>query len=363
VPESAELLPHLAHVLAPVRVRGPADPTADGPIALATSPWTNYRKDDSGGSEIPVPDGPSIPAGTAALTAESYENPLSRSKTARGEIRVVVLTDSAERAEGLRQALADPAVPSGIGTWEVIDRPESDTVRSTLSDSAVDIAYCSLPTEPDQVVAADGAVSLDGLGAAPALAVFETDPAPAFGTSIIENGGLSAILTEDMLDPGSARGLIGLLSSGVPTAASVGLSGIEGETRTRIVGDPGIEIASDSILAVHVYSVRSESPTSHHIDRGSVLSLSVRPGTEHQLFAEVFHSMEELQGRTGISGPTVDSSELWWLLNQDDVVLRLNGRLLLPDDIDEEADTERLARRHLSRENDPAEGVSEHCSE
>jgi len=39
VPEAAELLPHLAHSLAPVRVRGSADPTADAPVALATSPW------------------------------------------------------------------------------------------------------------------------------------------------------------------------------------------------------------------------------------------------------------------------------------------------------------------------------------
>ncbi|MGQ3330265.1 hypothetical protein [Halorubrum sp. FL23] len=362
LPECAELLPHLAHVLAPVRVRGSSDPTANGPIALAAPPWTDYRDGDAGGSEAPVPDGSSFPAGTTMLTTEGYENWLVRAKKARGEVRAVVLTDSAERAAELRRTLSDPAVPSEIGAWEVLDRPNSDTVRTTLSDSTVDIAYCSLPTKQDGLVAADGTVSLDDLGAAPALVVFENDPDPSLGTSVIENGGLSAILTEDALDPGSARALVGLLSFGVSTAASVGLSGVGDETRTRIVGAPGIEISSHNILAFQVNSARSESPTAHRIERGSILSLTGQIGGEQQL-NELFQSKVELTGRTNIDGPTVDSSELWTLLNQDDVVLRLNGRLLLPDDIDEEADIERLARRHLSRENDPAEGVSEHCSE
>jgi hypothetical protein len=363
VPEAAELLPHLAHVLAPVRVRGSADPTVDAPVALATSPWMNHGEDGSVSEGLPTPDETQVPSGTALLIPDGYENRFTRSTTARGEIRVVALTDSAERAEGLRRALSDPEVPGGIGSWEVIDTPDTSTVTTVLSDADIDIAYCDLPIEDDRIAAADGTISLSGLDDAPALVAFEGVEDIAFGISVVENGGLSSILFESSLNPSLVRSLIGLLSFGVATAPSVGLSGAETATQTRIVGDPGVEIASHNNLLMQVTRAWSESLSSHRIERGSALSLSAQIGIEQKLHLDASHSMKELSGRTRIDGAILDSSKLLTLLEQDDSVVLLNGRLLLPEDVDTESDIEELARRHLSEGDESSDRVCESRSE
>ena len=363
VPEAAELLPHLAHVLAPVRVRGSADPTDQSPIALATSPWLDREAGASASDGVPSPDEAPVPAETAVLTPGGYENGLARTTTARGEVRVVILVESAERAREFRRAIADPAVPGGIGSWEVIVGPDADTVTSVLSDPTVDIAYCALPIEAGQIVAANGPTSIDDLGGSPALVVFEGLADPALGVSAVDNGGLSSILTEDALGSEPFLSLIGLLSVGVSTAASVAVSGVAAETRTRIVGDPGVEIASHGSLSIQVNRARSERPTAHRIERGSVLSLSARIGSEQKQLFDEFQPLDELSGTVRVDGPTVGSSTLLGLLDQNDSIVRLNGRVRFPERIETEADIEELARRHLSGGSDPAERVSESRSE
>ncbi len=134
-PAGAELLPHLAHVLAPVRVRGAAEPDdPEAPAALATSPWL------SPANEVPSPDDDPLPAGTSVSTPASYENRLQRETTARGEVRVVALVGSPDRAATVRRALSDPAVPEGVGEWTVIDRPDAATAAAVLADPETDIA-------------------------------------------------------------------------------------------------------------------------------------------------------------------------------------------------------------------------------
>lgn len=357
VPEAVELLPHLAHVLAPIRVRGSADPSANAPVALGTSPWMNRDDGDSAPGAVPSPDETPVPTGTAVLIPDGYENRLNRATTARGEIRVVALTGSAERAEDLRRALSDPVVPSGIGSWEVIDDPDADSVTATLSDPRIDIAYCGLPVEGDRIVAADGPISLEGFSEAPALVVFEGVGDPDIGVSAVENGGLSSIFTEAPLAPELFRSLTGLLSSGVATAPSVGLSGVGAATRTRIIGDPSVEIASDSYLGMVVLRAQSETPTTHRIERGSVLSLSGPIGIEQSHLFDYFQPRDELVGVLPIGETVIDSSSLLELLNQCDSIVRLNGRLLLPEDVDSEADIERMAREYLSGDSESTDPV------
>ncbi|WP_241431032.1 hypothetical protein [Halorubrum kocurii] len=363
VPAAMELLPHLAHVLAPVRVRGTADPAADAPIALATSPWMNHDRDGSDTDTTPVPDATSTPSGTTILTPKSYENSLTRATTARGEIRLVVLTDSAARAKRLSDAISDPAVPGGIGSWEVVNNPDVETVTATLSDPETDIAYCCLPIENGEVAACDGVVSLDAPDDSPTLSVFEGVTDPAFGYRIVENGGLSVITSGSLSSPERFRSLIGLLSSGVSIAPSVSLSGDSAATRMRIVGDPGVEIASHSHVLMHVYRAWSESSDSHRIKRRSMLSLSARPGIEDSQLYDGFQPMEELSGKSWVEGPTIDSSDLLTVLEQDDSVVQLNGRLLLPEDVQTEADIARLARQHRSEDAESADSASERSSQ
>ena len=356
VPEAAELLPHLAHVLAPIRVRGTNDPTVDAPVALATSPWLNPRDSGWESGTVPSPDETPTPAGTAILTTDGYENRLSRTDTARGDIRLSAVTTSTARATELRRAFSDPEVAGGIGSWEVLANPDADTVAKRFTDPDVDILYCDLPIEGgSDVTTATGSVSLDKLDDAPALVVFEGATDRSIGISMIESGGLSAVLTESALDRESSRSLVSLLSLGFPVGASVGLSGIGEASETRIVGDPSRGIASQVYLGMQINVVRSESPTAHHIEHGSVPSLPSLLGMELEILPEKFHSLSELYGKTGRDGPTVDSAELLEILEEGDSIVQFNGRLLFPEDVDTEADIERLAEESLAEEDDSQE--------
>ncbi|WP_193310241.1 hypothetical protein [Halorubrum halophilum] len=356
VPEAAELLPHLAHVLAPIRVRGSSDPTVDAPVALAASPWLNRSDSGWGPGAVPSPDETPTPAGTAVLTTDGYENRLSKTNTARGDVRLTAVTTSAARATELRRAFSDPEVTGGIGSWEVLENPDADAVARKFSDSDIDILYCGLPIEDgNSVTTATGTVSLDEFDDAPALVVFEGATDRSVGISMVESGGLSAILTENALDQKSSRSLVGLLSLGFPVGASVGLSGVEKASETRIVGDPSSGIASQVYLGMQINVVQSESPTRHHIEHGSVPSLPSLLGMELEILPDKFHSLSELYGKTGRNGPTVDSAELLEILEEGDSIVHFNGRLLLPEDVGTEADIERLAEESLAEDDDAQE--------
>ena len=340
-PAGSEFLPHLAHVLAPVRVRGAAESEPPEAQALATSPWL------SPANEVPNPDDDPLPAGTSVLTPASYENRLSHETTARGEVRVVALVDSSDRAAAIRRALSHPAVPEGVDEWTVIDRPDAETAAAVLADPETDIAYCDLPAGDEAVVASDGLVALDDLDDAPPLTVFAGTDGVREGFTAVGNGGIGAIVTAESPSPERLRSLVALLSVGASMSASASLSGLTDETRIRCVGDPGVTAASSTVTTL-VNSVRSESPGSHRIEYKFVLSLPVRIGYEGEHLFEEFESLNELLGATRTDGPVVDSETLLAILDQDDSIVRLNGRLLLPSDGLTEADIERLAERDLA---------------
>ncbi|WP_049906334.1 hypothetical protein [Halorubrum aidingense] len=356
VPEAAELLPHLAHVLAPVRVRGSADPAVDAPVALATSPRFAPERG------VPNPDDDPLPAGTSVLTPTAYENRLRRATTSRGEVRVVAIVDAAERAAALRRALSQPAVPGGVGSWDVLERPDSETVESVLSDPDVDIAYCELPIDGGRVVAADGFVSIDGLDNAPEMVVFAGTDDIEIARSAVANSGLSAAVAGGIQPPVQIRGLVGLLAAGMPVAASLSLSEYSEQTAVRLVGDPGTTLASNNGMAVTVGTVRSRTPDEHQFEYESVLSLSVPMGYEYTLLFPRDNRHSELIGRTQVDGSVLNSAQVVELSEQSDSILRLNGSFVFRNDGLTEAQVEESARRALARNaetDDPANARSD----
>ncbi|MDZ5813134.1 hypothetical protein U4E84_17535, partial [Halorubrum sp. AD140] len=158
-PEGAELLPHLARLLAPVRVRGTdGSERPDAPVGLARSGWSD------GDTERPSdPATEPIPAGNSVLTSTAYENRLRREVTDRGDVTVAFLLETAERARSVRDSLTTPGVPDGIGSWSVHVAPDGDTVAEVLSDPALDIVFCDLPAGDGVVEAADGTVDVTDL--------------------------------------------------------------------------------------------------------------------------------------------------------------------------------------------------------
>ncbi|ELZ53342.1 MULTISPECIES: hypothetical protein [Halorubrum] len=198
-PEAAELLPHLAHVLAPVRVRGMAEPSSpDAPVALATpqridlESLTANPKSDA----VPTPGADPIPPRMSVLTPVSYENRLRRGASPHGDLRAVFLFDSDERAEAFRNAYTDPETPAGIEEWTILSAPSPDAISDIFTDSSTDIVYCSLPIDDDAVVSGEGCVEISSLGASngsssPAVVVLEGTKDVKTGIELVDAGGLT----------------------------------------------------------------------------------------------------------------------------------------------------------------------------
>jgi len=341
-PAGAELLPHLAHVLAPVRVRGAAEPADPGaPAALATSP----RLGPADG--VPSPDDDPIPAGTSVLTPASYEHRLGRETTARGEVRVVALVGSADRAAPVRRALSEPAVLEGIGSWEVLDRPDAETVAATLSNPEVDVAYCGLPVADGAVAAADGAVALADLDDAPAVTIFENTDSAGEGIAAVENGGVGSIVAAAALTPDRLRKMIGLLAAGVPFAASARMS--SGSPRCRIVGDPASVIASNQGLPVGDMAIEAVDSDAYSTVRSSILTTSARLGGEYFAILDEFSDKTELAGVYERERTALTAADLLELAAEPDGIVRIDDHVIFPSENLDESDLAERARRVLSK--------------
>ncbi|WP_418284624.1 hypothetical protein [Halorubrum sp. DTA46] len=353
VPEAMELLPHLAHVLAPVRVRGSAEPAdPDAPVAVATSTW--LAPDDGADSRdrVPNPDADPLPPGTAVLTPEAYENGLRRPTTARGDVRLVALAGSADRAEVIRRALSEPAVPDGIGSWEVLERPDSETVSRVLSDPDVDLAYCGLPVDGTGVVAADGRVDLSGLDDGPTMIVFEETDRTRIGVETVRNGTLSAICSAGQLSPCSVRTLLGGLSFDLSVSSVVWLlpDSVAGAIRT--VGDPSTSLTSDQGLPVKVISVRSVSPESHQVTRMTGFTMTYRIGSEQSLLGKEYTEKVDLIGDPEKKMMAFDTVSLLEFIAEPDIILKLNGEVFFTTDTLTEERIRESACRALATESD-----------
>ncbi|MFO8114941.1 MAG: hypothetical protein R6U01_06190 [Halorubrum sp.] len=341
-PAGAALLPHLAHVLAPVRVRGAAEPAdPEAPAALATSPWLAPE------NVVPHPDDDPLPAGTSVLTPASYENPLRRETTARGAVRVVALVESAERADAVRAAFSEPAVPEGVGEWEVIERPDVEAVFAVLSDPEVDVAYCGLPVGGGEIAAADGAVAIADLDGAPALTVFEWTDHVTDGVLAAENGGLGAIVAEKPLTPTRIRKLTGLLATGIPIAPSVRFSSNPTVERDRIIGDPAVQIASNQGRSIVDLSIEAVGEDGLRTVRSTVVTMSGRLGTEAFMIYDTFSEQTELAGLRERETRSVPATVLFDLLREPDALLRVDGEVILPCEELTEKGLEERARRAL----------------
>ncbi|GAB7008233.1 hypothetical protein [Halorubrum trueperi] len=347
-PGGAELLPHLAHVLAPVRVRGGAEPPRpDAPIALATSPW--LAPEDG----VPNPDADPVPASASVITPESYDNRFRRSLTPRGEVRVVAIVESAERAADLRRALSDPAVPEAVGSWEVFDRSDCETVESILSDPETDLAYCGLPTDGNRLMTGDGSIAIEDLDDAPSLTIFEGTNDVEAGVSVVQNGSVSAICAARPLGMRSLRTLIGTISRGVPVSMAVSVLTAERDNAIRVVGDPGTAITTVQGLPIQIFSVRSVDQNSHQATRSTALTMCHRIGGEQKISFDEYSDQVELAGVEERETVTVDAAELIEIFAEPDTVLHLNGEVVIPSDGITKEQIVESARRGLANDSVP----------
>ncbi|WP_423996800.1 hypothetical protein [Halorubrum trapanicum] len=346
VPASAELLPHLAHVLAPIRVRGDAGSSAsDAPVGLATSPQASTDpsafdpSDASSGPEkgtrsrsdrVPSPDADPIPAGASVISADAYENRLRRQIPERGTLSVVFLSEDEERARSLRGSMVEPAELDGIGSLDVIGSPSRDAVVETLSDPELDIVLCGASVTAG-AVGPDGSLPLDGRTEAPKLTVFEGTRDTAAGIDAVERGGSSAIHLSDVVSPERLRTMIGLIAAGSPLRVATRLSLRDGPVTARHVGDPGTAIAVDRGLPTQLYSCRSQANDTYRVGCWSFLSTEVLIGSEYR-FTGVFSDRKSILNGTGVKAGITDASGILDIHSDKSPVLEFSDELVLWSD-------------------------------
>ncbi|WP_186311035.1 hypothetical protein [Halorubrum depositum] len=383
-PATAELLPHLAHGLAPIRVRGSPDPPRpDAPIALATSPQaadtlgpdaTAGALSDpdadpvanANGGSIPSPDVAPIPAGASVLTPAAYENALRRPTVERGDVAVAFLVADADRARAIRRSMTDPELPDGIGSWTVSAAPNRETVVGTLSDPAFDVVFCGLPVKDGVVEAADGPADVAGRSAeaereAPGVTVFEgTDAALAAGT--VERGGSSAVALDTVAEPDRIRTFVGLLSSGSSIAVAVRLAfGADGPA-ARFAGDPATAVAVDRGLPTYLYSVRPVTEGSYRVLLRSFLSARARLGMESWIL-DPFDSKPFLAGSPWRGIGETDASGLLGIHDEKAPVIRIGDDLVLWSDRLSAEDVAESVRRALSSRESNASDLESRTSD
>ncbi|QWC20060.1 hypothetical protein [Halorubrum sp. 2020YC2] len=363
-PAAAELLPHLARVLAPVRVRGAAKPTrSDAPIGLATPGW------DSPPDPAPNPETDPIPAGTSVLTPATYETRLRRELADRGEVRVAFLLDDDERARKLRHSLTTPAVPDGIGSWSVDVSPNRNAVAGTLSDPSLDLVLCGLPTRNGVVEAADGPVEIQSGSAgsdlsAPAVSVFEgtDDVTPVLDS--VDRGGIGGATFDSTIAPDRIRSFVGLLAAGCPVVAAARLALDSTGPAARFVGDSGMAVATDRRLPTQVFPCHPTAPDSFQVRSRTFLSTEVLLGTDYQVVSELFDSTPSLAGKERTVGET-DASGILRIHDEKGPVLHLFGDIFLQNDGLTVEEIEASARRALAADDPPesnsGSGVESQC--
>ncbi|WP_424014838.1 hypothetical protein ACOZ35_02115 [Halorubrum xinjiangense] len=331
-PAAAELLPHLARVLAPVRVRETSDSARpDAPLGLATPGWTDAVADPA-----PNPEADPVPAGTSVLTPTAYENRFQRDISGRGDVSVAFLLDSSERAGRLRESLTTPDVPDGIGSWSVVASPSRDTVAEALSDQSLDIVFCGLPARNGAVEATDGTVDVSDGNVepdpnAPAVTVFEGTTDLTTAVDAVGRGGLSGAVFENALDPDRIRLFVGLLAAGCPVVVAVRLTFDSTDLPARFAGDPGTVVATDRGLPTQVYSCRPTATDSYQVQFRSFLSTEALLGRDYRVVTEFLDSTPFLAGTERDVGQT-DVSGILHLHDKKGPILRLLGGIYLQND-------------------------------
>lgn len=374
-PSGMELLGHLAHLLAPIRVRGSqvresrAETSVDGrgnshdgggsvgsgsPTAAAVSPALAV----AGGT--PSPDDAPLPSGTAAVSVAAYENELGRSRPTKGDLCVSLLADSDERARTFERAMTEPAPPDGVDAWEVLVRPTREELRDRLVDEDVGLSLCSLPIDGSRVACADGVVDVAALERVPTTTVFERAERVSPALSSVEAGSLGSIAGDGTLDAERVRTLVGLLATATPLAASVAIARVRERAGVRLAGDPSaIAVTPERAGAQGLVRVRSISETEHAVTWRSLPSVEARVGTEYHPLFEWADTVPELIGTEREAPRPLSTAEVIDLVPEADSVVDLNGTVVFERDGLTADDVRLSARRALAdRSAPPEDGIS-----
>ncbi|ELZ47063.1 hypothetical protein C464_09037 [Halorubrum coriense DSM 10284] len=341
-PAAAELLPHLAHFLAPIRVRGNSILSAPHErLALATAVPTHGQPSAAHSDVDNVPDvtADPIPSWSSAISSVAYDNDLHRTPPDHGDLNVVFLIRSADRAQGVRNVLTSPSVPDGIGIFSVLEAPEAETVRDVWSGSSADLVYSDLPIEDGHLVAADGPVTLPSTGRpgrpseqnGPAVSIFEGSRDVDIGFDALSRGGVAAAFLDRPFALDQIRTAITLLASvGAPLNTTLSVASGAEPPSVRFAGNASMSVVPPTTPVIELVFVESKSVSSHELTLGTPITPASWVGGEYNVSPDFLDKRARLIGY-GISAThEVTSEEVAGVAEEPETVLFLNGELVPP---------------------------------
>ncbi|TKX45873.1 hypothetical protein [Halorubrum sp. ARQ200] len=365
-PEGAELLPHLANILAPIRVRGSAEGVRSGdPVGVTTADWPTGSRSLSSceGDSVPVPD--SIPEWTAAALPAAYEHELRRTPPDAGGANVTLLVRSEERARRLREALTSPSTPAGVGSLSILETPTTDSVADALSDPSIDLLYSDLSVREGLPVADDlPRYPAADDRSAPAVSVFEGSSRPAVAVDTVRRGGTGAAVIDGHIPADQIRTAIELLAAeGLPLDTALATLRLPSHPPVRFAGNCSTNVMPPNPPTPRLISVESVSESQHRVTWRTVLSPASWLGAEYQIVYDCFDEKTRLVGRDPTERPILSSEVVADWSTEPDTTLFLNGQFVPPTvDLTVE-DVEASARKALATDESGAGDPTELRSE
>ena len=337
VPATMELLPHLAHILAPIRV---------------SNSWEQSLSDDCVGlmtadrllSDLPDPPrdnnstqgskSGSIPQGTSVALPAAYEHELCRTPPDAGDADVVFLVQSDERARLLREALTDPSEPCGVRSISILGSPAVNAVADTLSDPSIDLLYCDLPIDDGMLVAADGPVDISCLPSAaehsaPSVSIFEGCRRVAAGIESVRRGGTGSAAIDGHIANDRVRTVVELLAmKGIPLDTCLAVTGVSRLCSVRFVGNAATNVVVPNPPSPHLVFFKSVSESEHRATWRTVFCPPSWLGAEYQALPNYFDGKIRLLGSNPAEEPVVSSQEVADSSSEPDTAVFLNGQFV-----------------------------------
>lgn len=339
-PSDAELLPYLLDTLSPIRVVDSppdAEPSASVPKPGLLRAYTHENP----------------PANSGRLLRASFENALSCNNSNSQEASFAFVTDDESRASQLRALSDEQADWNGsagplLDAVDVVERPSRDELRRRL-EASYDFLYCELPAFDGGFACADGVLdssAVDDVGARGVGIGGHSSLEPA--VELVDSGAVVGVVTEQVPSPCRIDRAARLLAAGHSLVESVLLAGVDSETTYRFVGDAArVLIRREGGNILGLVNIESVSPDEHD------LTLWTLPTEQNALGGVVrfddFYAPDEYQlyGREHDRRVRLATEEVVSLIENEDTIVRFNGRTQFDLEGSSEALVRDVARREL----------------
>ncbi|UWG50079.1 Uncharacterized protein AArcCO_0759 [Halalkaliarchaeum sp. AArc-CO] len=355
-PSDVELLPYLAHTLSPIRV---SEHFADGSDEEGNGRTVPYGwpggqvPNFTDGETVPSLTPEMLPSTAAILNVQTYENAFELPPATPGDGAVALVTDSPDRSQRWREQLSSLTEGTvGLGKIDILLRPERDSLR-TLFSGRYDGVYVALPLEEDEIVCANGGVSLDRIRDVDARFVAFEAGSMENAQSVVRNGAVAATVVDGPVSGDRLREFLELLGIGLSIGKSTELAFSEEPIQVRFVGDPGHQMSVNKDgTPPHVVELDPVEIDHHRVTTHSFLSVRHRAGEELKFHAEYLGERSQLLGVRCSDYRSKSAEEVLELAAFGDSILETLGKTVVDPERFTEKDIRRAVRRSRWKESD-----------